>query len=102
MDSIEITPAHLPEDPWRYFYPRPGWTLLDLEAIPVTHRVPPADEIAETAGLMAEAYRGERTKREPISVQREADGSYSILKGHRTTAVARACGWLRIPAVISE
>lgn len=89
----------LADEPTRYFEVSKHARLLRLAEIRVT--TPPEDVIARASQLMESAYRGETRKRLPITVRAELDGTYSIIDGHATTAVARANNWRAIPAIVT-
>ena len=49
------------------------------------------------------SQKGQYGKRDPISLKDNGDGTYSILDGNSTFAVAKEKGWASIPArVITE
>ena len=53
--------------------------------------------------FMAQAARGERTKRPPIEVKANEDGTYTLRDGNSTYSVAVDAGWETIPArVLSD
>lgn len=53
--------------------------------------------------FMAQAARGERTKRPPIEVRANEDGTYTLRDGNSTYSVAVDAGWETIPArVLSD
>jgi hypothetical protein len=90
----------LPEDPWRYFKKVSGVVLVDLKKLRPTRARPGG--IQNAGKYMRKAYDGEMERRKPISVSKNADGTYSVKDGNSTYANARASGWERIPAVIGE
>ncbi len=49
---------------------------------------------------MADAWRGERPVREPITLRRRSDGLFDVLDGNSTVIIARAAGWPMIAATI--
>lgn len=49
--------------------------------------------------FMARASQREVPKRDPIKIEKNDDGTFTILDGNSTFAVALACGWPRILAL---
>ena len=91
--------APLPEEPERYFTRPEGTVDIPLgQLLPMRAR---PDGIARAEKLMRSAYVGARAPREPITVRQRADGTYDILDGNSTYAVAKAQGWASIPAMVS-
>lgn len=48
------------------------------------------------------AYDNKIGRRAAISVRKNSDGTYSILDGNSTYAIAKENGWKKLPAVIEE
>ena len=99
MES-EASQERLPEDLKRYFTMPSGWKMVPLAALETTrHRM---DGIERAAKLMAKAYKGEAAKREPVSLKANDDGTYVVLDGNSTVAVARQQGWKHIIGKVVE
>jgi ppGpp synthetase/RelA/SpoT-type nucleotidyltranferase len=93
--------AHdLPEDPWRYFTKTPGAELVPVAKLQTVRARP--EGIANAAKYMAMAYNGEGDKRKPLSVKKNQDGTYTVLDGNSTTAIAKSQRWKMIPVTVEE
>ena len=92
-------PHTLPEDPWKYFQKVPGAFLVDIHSL--TPSRARSRGIANAKVYMWAAYNGEMGKRDPLSLQDNGDGTYTILDGNSTYANAVASGWKRIPGVLT-
>jgi hypothetical protein len=93
----------LPEDPTAYFDMRvAGVRLVPLDTLHRTRARP--DGIANALRFMYAAAHGIGSlgKREPIRISRRADGTFDVVDGNSTCAVADASGWRFIPAVLVE
>lgn len=105
VESIEIAEEEddfpdLPDDPWRYFKKVPDTILVPLSKLKTIRARP--DGIQRAAVNMRKAYDGQGEKRKPISVQKNDDGTYTVLDGNSTTAVATRAKWKSLPAVPEE
>ena len=91
----------LPEEPLRYFEPSAG-----MRMVPISRLHPTKPHTAQVASvdraelLMEQAAKGERPRRQPISVRAQSDGTYAILDGNATYAVALRSGWHALPAIV--
>ncbi|MBK7393820.1 MAG: histidine phosphatase family protein [Chloracidobacterium sp.] len=129
IGSIIETPAPPPEEPDLEFVrlPEEPWTTY-FEAFPEDamsdeYRLVPVDKLILMKGaennsrvgnslspverahrFMADLANGVpgAGKRVPISVRSNADGTYSVLDGNATTAVAKMQGWKQMPVHIIE
>ena len=91
-------PEKLPEDPWAYFIEVPGAILVDLKDLrPSRAR---ARGIINARTYMWMAYTGAMGKREPLTLRDNGDGTYKIVDGNSTYAVAVASGWGKIPGLV--
>lgn len=97
LDTL-LGEAKLPDDPWRYFTKPAGAKLVALKDLRPTRAR--ASGIQHANKHMRNAYDGEAGKREPISLRKEKDGTYTILDGNSTYANAKANGWASIPAMV--
>ncbi|MBK6751637.1 MAG: histidine phosphatase family protein [Acidobacteria bacterium] len=110
--------VHLPETPWTTYF----------EAFPVNpmsgeYKLVPVDELILTKGpendvrvtnrlspverahrFMADLVNGVpgAGKRAPIEVRSNANGTYSVVDGNATTAVAKILGWKELPVHVIE
>lgn len=98
--ELRASADKLPEDPWKYFLRVPGAQLVPVHALQTIRARPTGIENA--AIHMARAYNGEGQKRKPISVKQNPNGTYTVLDGNSTTAIARAHGWKVLPVVVEE
>lgn len=88
----------LPEAPERYFIVDEKTKMVPVDKL-TTIRARP-EGIAHAEPLMRAAFDGEGKKRKPISVADNGDGTYTVVDGNSTTAIARKHGWKKIPAHI--
>ena len=97
QNRMSAEEERLPEEPERYFDLSDGTAvLLDLASLrPIRAR---ESGIANARNYMLAAYRGEMARRKPISVEENGDGTYTVMDGNSTYAVAAAEGWQRLPA----
>ena len=73
----------------------------DSIEIPIQNMVPHhrrPDGVADARVLMAEAALGERPRRAPLSVKDNGDGTYTVLDGNSTFAIATEAGMPELPA----
>jgi len=93
-------PVQLPDDPSRYFLNSPKLVKPKLSEVKPSR----AREggIANANRLMWLTFNGYNPKRQPISLRKEIDGSYTILDGSSTYANAKANGWRVIWGVVVE
>jgi hypothetical protein len=70
-------------------------TLVGLDEIHSGGSNP--DSIKEARKRMRQAAARGRDKRAPLDVRKNGDGTYTILDGHATFAVAEESGWSRVP-----
>jgi len=88
----------LPEDPWKYFKKVSGTVLVPVAKLKTTRARPSGIKHAEQ--FMRLAYKGEYDRRKPISVKKNDDGTYTVLDGNSTSAIAKKSGWTTIPATL--
>jgi hypothetical protein len=87
----------LPHEPGRYF------EMTGASQLPVTSLVQSRarhDGIAKAVKYMGAAYRGEKSRRKPIDVERLDRDRYLVLDGNSTVTVAVAAGWPTLPCRI--
>ena len=94
------TPKELPEDHGRYFNTDKADGTVPVDQLKHTRARPSG--IANGAKFMRMAFEGLNSKRDPISVRKEADGSFTVLDGNSTYAVAKAAGWSSLPVNVVE
>ena len=94
------TPKELPEDHGRYFNTDKADGTVPVDQLKHTRARPSG--IANAAKFMRMAFEGLNSKRDPISVRKEADGSFTVLDGNSTLAVAKAAGWSSLPVNVVE
>jgi hypothetical protein len=85
----------LMECPECYFTGLDTAELVDLADIHTSGSNP--DSIKEARRRMRQAAARERDKRPPLDVRGNGNGTYTIVDGHATFAVAEASGWSRVP-----
>jgi hypothetical protein len=90
--------AKLHNDPTRYFDYPPDTLTLPLEDLIYSHFEPSA--VRNAISRMAEAFRGERLRRSPVTVTRFSPDAYLVLDGNSTAVVAAAAGWKTVPCQI--
>lgn len=81
----------LPEAPWKYFKKVPGWIKVPVSKLRTIRARPKG--IKNAAKYMRMAYDGEMERRKPISLTKNADGTYTVNDGNSTTANAKRAGW---------
>ena len=87
----------LPHAPDRYFLTEAATFLSVAELVLERART---EGIANAVKLMSASYRGQQSRRPPIKVQLQHDGTYLVLDGNSTTIVAMAAGWPVIPCTL--
>lgn len=97
-ESIAIKAKALIDDPFRYFIIDQGTTLIGTESLVQTRAR--SEGIENAVALMALAYEGKQTRRQPISVKNMECGRYLILDGNSTVVIARLAGWTNVPCRI--
>lgn len=97
LDHV-VTPDNLPEEPWKYFKHDPEAILVPIHKLtPIRAR---EKGILNAKKYMWLAYQGQNDRRDPIHLEDLGDGSYNVLDGNSTYAVAVASGWSKIPGVV--
>ena len=94
------TPKKLPDSPAKYFNmddDTPMVATSDLNTI----RARP-EGIERGAKFMRMAFEGLNSKRKPIDVIVEKDGTYTVNDGNSTVNVAQQAGWKQMPVNILE
>jgi len=94
------TPEKLPESPWRYFKKTAKAVLIPLDKLQTIRARP--EGIANAEKFMAAAYNGEKERRKPVSLKKNEDGTYTVLDGNSTTAIARKHGWSHVAGEVEE
>lgn len=85
----------LPEEHGKYFDLTGDSSTVPVSALrPIRAR---PEGVANAGRFMREAYDGVKTRRPPISVRAEADGSYTVLDGNSTYANMAQAGWESAP-----
>jgi hypothetical protein len=100
MITPEDMPRNLPEDPWKYFNAVPGSILVPIKKLNPIRARPQGIHNAKIH--MWEAFKGGGKRRDPISLKDNGDGTYTVLDGNSTYAVAKECGWDSIPATVER
>lgn len=95
----KATPDNLPDDPYKYFKKTPDSKLIPLAAVKTIRARP--EGIKNAAVHMANAFNGEGEKRKPLSLKDNGDGTYTVMDGNSTTAMARAAKWKNIVATVA-
>ncbi len=110
--------AHLPEEPWTtYFEAFPEgaspneYGLAAVDKLILTKgpenkirgkdRLNPVEMAHSYLSALATGVHG-AGKRAPISVRPNANGTYSVIDGNATTAVAKILGWKKLPVHIID
>lgn len=101
--ALADEPLVLPEIHGLYFN-------LDLphEVVPLDHLVSSKTDEENAKGganavwRMAEAARGDRERRNPITVEPVGDQRYLIIDGNGTYTAVRRMGWLSLPAQVKR
>jgi hypothetical protein len=86
----------LPEDTWKYFNKVPNTILVDIDKLVPTRARP--DGILEANKRM----QGYASRRKPLDLKDNGDGTYSILDGNSTYANAVHSEWKELPGVVIE
>lgn len=97
-EAIDV--PHLPDNLDRYFTKTDTHQDVPLEKVKTTRAR--AKGIKNAAQFMHGAYHGTHPPRKPVSLQKEADGSYTVLDGNSTTAIARVAGWSHIRGEVTD
>jgi hypothetical protein len=85
----------------RYFVLPPDALLVPLERLRPTK--PPSSQpesVAVARRRMLDAAAGEIPRRAPLLVRERGDGTFDVLDGNATYAVALAAGWPDLPVVV--
>lgn len=100
-DNAASAATELPYEPERYFTSDEQTEVVPISRLrPVRAR---PEGIANAGKYMRMAYDGEMAPRQPVSVRREADGTYTVLDGNSTFANVQAAGWPDVPVrVLSD
>jgi hypothetical protein len=98
--TSRVDPVRLPDIPDRYFKRDRRTTMVPLGQVETIRARP--EGIANAEPLMRNAYRGQGGKRGPITLVKQRDGTYQVLDGNSTVAIARKHGWQAIPAHVLE
>ena len=96
--AVKATPDSLPDDPFKYFHKTPDAKLIPLSALKTIRARP--EGIKNAAVHMAKAFNGEGDKRKPVSLKDNGDGTYTVIDGNSTTAMARQHNWKNIVATV--
>jgi ppGpp synthetase/RelA/SpoT-type nucleotidyltranferase len=94
----KATADNLPDDPFKYFHKTPDAKLIPVSALRTIRARP--EGIRNAAVHMAKAFNGEGDKRKPVSLKDNGDGTYTVLDGNSTTAMARQHNWKNIVATV--
>lgn len=94
----KATADNLPDDPFKYFHKTPDAKLIPVSALRTIRARP--EGIANAAKHMAKAFNGEGDKRKPVSLKDNGDGTYTVVDGNSTTAMARQHNWKNIVATV--
>lgn len=94
----KATADNLPDDPFKYFHKTPDAKLIPVSALRTIRARP--EGIANAAKHMAKAFNGEGDKRKPVSLKDNGDGTYTVMDGNSTTAMARQHNWKNIVATV--
>jgi len=92
--EVKQSRQKLPDSPWRYFHKTPGAQLIPVSKLLAARARP--EGIANAAAHMQNAFEGKGEKRKPISLRANGDGTFTVLDGNSTTAMARAADWKHI------
>lgn len=97
---LKTADDHLPENHADYFNMDKKTQTLPVSELHLTHPADTQPESVKNASkLMSDAAFG-GTKREPILVHADKSGTYTVLDGNATAAVAQKQGWKDIPVHI--
>ena len=75
--------------------------IISMDLLRVTEKLTP-EEIQRTKNHMANSSRGELPKREPLSVVKRGDGTYSIIDGNKTYLALKEMGAKNVPVEVFE
>jgi len=90
----------LPDDLWKYFKKVPGTIVVPLrELTPIRAR---EKGIANANKYMWLSYWGFGTKRKPLDLQDNGNGTFTILDGNSTFANAQRSRWKAIAGIVVE
>jgi hypothetical protein len=90
----------LPQEHGRYFHMPAGTDVVPLSKVTPTRARP--EGIANGEFFLHSAYHGTMGKRAPISLEHQGDGTYKVMDGNSTFAVAQKHGWDSVPATVHE
>lgn len=94
-------PDHLPEDHSRYFNDHEDAETIPLNKIAISKTE--GDKGARNAPkALAAAWHGALSKRDPVHVEAQEDGTYRVVDGNGTVAGVKNHGWKAIPAVVTN
>ena len=94
------TPKELPEGQDHYFLNPPGAIDVDISKLTPMRARP--EGIENAAKYMELARQGKIPRRKPVSLKRHADGTYTVLDGNSTFAIASKYGWSKLRGVVEE
>ena len=101
VDKMDA-PASLPEDHGRYFHTE-GSETMDLDKMTSTKTDAENQQGGDNGPKrMHAAYHGVLGKREPIQVERQADGSHKVVDGNGTYTSAKKMGWKSLPVRVTN
>ena len=89
---------HLPYNLKKYFIITKKSKKVRVDSLRTIRARP--EGIKNAKKYMRMAYEGTGKKRKPISLKDNHDGTYTVLDGNSTTAVAKQNGWAYIIAEI--
>jgi hypothetical protein len=98
MATLKLALDKLPEDTWKYFKKVPKTILVDINKLIPSRARPKGIENANK--FMRLAYQGEKDRREPLDLQDNGDGTYTVLDGNSTYANAKHSKWKKLPGVV--
>ena len=94
------TPKTLPEDQDLYFLSPPGSVEVDLSKLTPMRARP--EGIENAAKYMDLARQGKIPRRKPVSLKQHEDGTYTVLDGNSTYAIATKYGWSKIRGIVEK
>ena len=95
-DEDLIARGEIAPDYRYYLEPTTDSIDIPIENMVPDHRRP--DGVANAKVFMAEAALGDKAKRGPLSVKDNGDGTYTVLDGNSTFAIATEAGMPELPA----
>lgn len=95
-DEDLIARGEIAPDYRHYLEPTSDSIDIPIENMVPDHRRP--DGVANAKVFMAEAALGDKAKRGPLSVKDNGDGTYTVLDGNSTFAIATEAGMPELPA----